>query len=151
VRANMRVVVSIKAGMHAVGFTFLFNTNDDAEDLIRNPFSRTSQDNASGSGLPQLEAALIAGPLHPTGPGDTATRRHIFVCRPTRSGDDEACAKRVLSGLARRAYRRPLTDADLRQLTDFYRQGRSAGGFERGVQLALSYILASPSFIFRAE
>jgi hypothetical protein len=151
VRARMRVQVPIKAGMHAVGFTFLFKSRDDTEDLVKNPFSRASQDNASGSGLPQLEAALITGPLNPTSPGDTAARRRILVCRPTRNGDDEECAKRVLSGLARRAYRRPVSDADLLRLLEFYRQGRSAGGFEGGVQLALSYILASPSFVFRAE
>jgi hypothetical protein len=106
----------------------------------------------------------VTGPFNPTGPGDTPSRRRIFVCRPstsvgsseskTRPGAadaDEACATKILTALARRAYRRPVGDADLAPLLTFYREGRRKGTFETGVQLALRRLLASPTFVFRVE
>src|SRR5262249_6398546 len=109
-----------------------------------------------------LQTVSITGPFDVTGSGDTPSRRRIFTCRPSRSaktpatsggtrGDETACAKQILSTLARRAYRKPVTDADLQPSLAFYTTGARRGGFERGIQLALERILASPQFMFRVE
>jgi hypothetical protein len=90
----------------------------------------------------------------PSGPGDTPSRQHIFICRPTSqssSRDEETCARRILSTLAQRAYRRPVTSADLDLLLPFFKEGRQKGTFETGIQLALRRLLASPNFVFRTE
>ena len=100
-----------------------------------------------------VDYVRLEGPFDPTGPGDTASRRRIFVCRPaeTTAEAEAACARQILTGLARRAYRRPVTDADVETLLAFYRAGRSDGGFERGIQEALVRLLVSPQFLFRVE
>jgi hypothetical protein len=85
------------------------------------------------------------------GPGDTASRRRIFVCKPKGTADELACAKNILSTLTRRAYRRPSTDADIQRLLPFYNAGKMEGGFERGIQKALERVLVSPQFMFRIE
>src|SRR5439155_6058682 len=85
------------------------------------------------------------------GPGTTASREKIFICRPAARADDQPCAEKILSSLAHRAYRRPVTDEDMSQLMALYRQGAQGTGFEGGVRLALQKILVSPDFIFRAE
>ena len=82
---------------------------------------------------------------------ETPSRRRIFTCRPAKAGDEAACARTILSGLARRAYRRPTTAADVDTLFDFYKQGRADGGFEHGIEMALRALLTSPEFLFRIE
>ncbi len=102
-----------------------------------------------------VDGIEITGPFSPTGAGDTASRRRIFSCRaddePVR--DAESCARQILGSLARRAYRRPVTDADLDTLLQFYREGRDqvAGGFEAGVRVALTRLLVDPDFLYRTE
>jgi mono/diheme cytochrome c family protein len=93
----------------------------------------------------------IEGPFNVTGPGDTPSRRKIFVCQPTGAASEEPCAKKILATLARRAYRRPVTDQDVELLLGFYRTGRSQGGFEAGVRSALRTLLVSPNFLVRTE
>ena len=93
----------------------------------------------------------IEGPLSAAGPPDSPSRRRIFVCRPAGPADEEACAREVLGTLARRAYRRAVTAADLDPLLAFYRTGRAAGGFEAGIQFALEGLLVSPDFLLRVE
>src|SRR6185369_12878190 len=90
------------------------------------------------------------------GSGDTPSRKAIFVCRPGDAGPprgeaDDACAKTILSRQARRAYRRPVTDADVQTLLGFYHTGRKRGGFDAGIELALERLLVSPEFLFRVE
>ena len=100
----------------------------------------------------QVSSVIISGPYNPTGPGDTPSRARIFVCRPPAGGkDDDACAHRILGTLARRAFRRPVTEADLKPLLAFYQRGRKDGGFERGIEMALRAMLVSPDFLFRVE
>ena len=103
----------------------------------------------------RLEAIDIAGPYDPTGAGDTESRRRIFVCRPAedaRASGAEACAREILSALASRAYRRPVTEADLETLLRFHRDGREEGGtFDAGIQFALERILLDSSFLVRVE
>jgi hypothetical protein len=94
----------------------------------------------------------VAGPFDPRGPGDTPSRRRIFTCRPTKPSEEPGCARTIVSTIARRAYRRPVTDAELRDLLAFYDQGRAdEGGFEDGIEMALRALLVSPEFLFRIE
>jgi hypothetical protein len=108
-----------------------------------------------------VKALTIKGPFNATGPGTTPSRQRVFVCRPpspsglrrdkSLDAAEEECANRILSTLARRAYRRPVVDRDVAPLLEFYRDGRKKGSFDAGIQLALRRLLASPTFIFRVE
>jgi Protein of unknown function (DUF1592)/Protein of unknown function (DUF1588)/Protein of unknown function (DUF1585)/Protein of unknown function (DUF1587)/Protein of unknown function (DUF1595)/Planctomycete cytochrome C len=101
---------------------------------------------------PEISKLIVGGPYAPTGRGDTPSRRKIFVCRPTRSADEPTCARKILATLARRAFRRPATSADIQPLYFFYEKGRAAGGdFDAAVQSAIEAILVSPEFLFRIE
>ncbi|HXP86728.1 MAG TPA: DUF1592 domain-containing protein [Bryobacteraceae bacterium] len=93
----------------------------------------------------------IAGPLSSTGPGDTPSRRRIFICKPQSASEELPCAKKILSTLARRAYRAPATDDDLEILLGFYQRGRNASGFDTGIQSGIERMLVSPRFVFRFE
>jgi hypothetical protein len=98
-----------------------------------------------------LYSVSITGPFEATGPGDTPSRGRIFVCRPEQPSDGESCAKQILAALMRRAYRRPVTDADLEVPLAFYQQSLEEGGFEAGIEMALRALLVSPHFLFRVE
>jgi mono/diheme cytochrome c family protein len=106
---------------------------------------------------PAVWTMRIDGPFGTSGAGlgvdaeDSASRRRIFVCRPARASDEEPCARRILGELARRAFRRPVTEADVAALLAFFEEGRVRGGFDTGVELALRKILVSPEFLFRVE
>src|SRR5207248_7617555 len=104
---------------------------------------------------PGVESVTIDGPYKVAGPGETPSRSKIFVCRPGSASDaDESCAKKILSTLASRAYRRPVTESDIQSLVGFYREGRSASGaaaFDAGVQRAIERLLVDPEFLFRIE
>src|SRR5207249_1733796 len=103
---------------------------------------------------PAIYSISIIGPYGAKGPGDTPSRRRIFVSRPANSGEEERCATRILATLMRRAYRRPVTDADLRGPLTLYRHARAEGGpgsFDAGVEMGVSAVLVSPQFLFRVE
>ena len=102
-------------------------------------------------GEPGIATLGIDGPYNVKGIAPTTSRRRIFVCRPSGVADEEPCARQILTTLARRAYRRPVTDEDVRTLVSFYRTGRREGGIESGIGLALERILAGPEFLFRIE
>jgi hypothetical protein len=93
----------------------------------------------------------ISGPYDGTVPEETPARARIFVCAPAAAREEAACAKRIVSALARRAYRRPVTDADLKPLLQAYEAGRQKGDFEHGIKWALEAVLVSPKFLFRVE
>ena len=138
------------AGMHDLGVAFVRKsvlTEGPAPTLL--PPRHTS----STYEAPRMDVDTIRleGPFDPTGPGDTPSRRRIFVCHPSGAADEEPCARRILEALARRAYRRPASDGDVETLLAFYRTGRQDGGFERGIQEALARLLVSPRFLFRLE
>ncbi len=149
VDAKLVARVPISAGPHTIGVAFVEKTAAQAQTILRPLLA--SHDPIDGDGMPKIDSVLITGPYEPGSPGDTPSRRRIFSCRPASGKDEEPCARAILSTLARRAYRRPVTDADMRPLMEFYRDGRGSGGFERGVELALRRVLADPSFLFRAE
>jgi len=107
---------------------------------------------------PEISKLIVGGPYEPAGRGDTPSRRKIFVCRPgsvdgrpVRSGQESACARTILTRLARRAFRRPVTSADIQPLYAFYERGRAQGDFESGIQAAVEAMLVSPEFLFRIE
>ncbi len=103
------------------------------------------------TGAPQLATVSISGPFNITGPGDTPSRKKIFVCQPASEKEEEPCARQILSSLARRAYRRDVTKADVSPLIGFYQMGRREGSFEKGIEMALRAMLVSPDFLFRIE
>ena len=93
----------------------------------------------------------ITGPFNATGPGDTPSRHRIFSCRPKNAAAELPCARTILTNLARRAYRRPVTGADLETLLSFYQSARNKKNFDAGIQNALRLILTDPKFLFRTE
>src|SRR5215468_5103672 len=98
-----------------------------------------------------IEVVTVSGPFNATGRGETPSRAKIFVCRPAREKEESACAKQILATMARRAFRRPVTDADLNPLVAFYERGRRERDFDYGVQSAIEAMLVSPDFLFRVE
>jgi hypothetical protein len=100
---------------------------------------------------PSVAMVTVTGPLKITGIGDTPSRRRILTCQPGPQEPELACAKKILGSLAKQAYRRPVTDSDLEGLLSLYQQGRSSGGFDMGISVALQGILTSPQFLFRVE
>jgi hypothetical protein len=104
-----------------------------------------------GQPFPNLDKVIVAGPYNPTGRGDTPSRERIFVCRPKSAADEPGCASTILTALAHRAFRRPVTSADIRPLLAFYTGGRQGADFDSGIQKALQALLISPDFIFRVE
>jgi Protein of unknown function (DUF1592)/Protein of unknown function (DUF1588)/Protein of unknown function (DUF1587)/Protein of unknown function (DUF1595)/Protein of unknown function (DUF1585) len=152
---NWVIRVPMKAGEHEIRATFLMKTNAASEGF-RKPFLKPfigrgptdNRETREGAALRELE---IMGPINPGGAASSPSYQRIFTCKPTTPGAEAPCAKTILTTLARRAYRRPVTDADLKVLIDFYNQGRAAGTFDTGIELALQRILVSPSFLFRAE
>ena len=144
---ELQVRVPMKAGPRAIAVTFVQKTAAQSEQVLQ-PFLRPGR---GGSGLqPYLASVTITGPYLASGASDTPSRRRLFICRPN-GPDATACAKRIIATLARRAYRRPVTDADLQLLMPFYEAGRAEGGVEMGIERTLERVLVSPSFLFRVE
>jgi hypothetical protein len=145
----LRFRVPVKAGKRAVAVTFLKRPSVQFEDQAM-PLLR-DYPGTSDQQQPALSKVEIDGP-YKAAVGETLSRQRIFVCRPAAASADEArCARTVLSTLARRAYRRPATDADVQLLLQFYEDARKDGGFERGIEAAITRMLVSPSFLFRIE
>ncbi len=115
------------------------------------PSIRNSQDIHVGSERPKLTRATIEGPFNVTGISESPSRARLFVCKPTGASDEARCAREILSTVARRAYRRPVTDEDLAPVMTFYERSRKGTDFEAGIRGALPRILTSPSFLFRTE
>ncbi len=102
-------------------------------------------------GNPAVESVTITGPFQAQGLGETPSRSRIFVCYPNTIQEEEACARTILTTLARRAYRRPVAEEEIQDLLDLYIVGRRENSFDRGIEMALQGILAGPEFLFRVE
>ncbi len=142
-----------KAGLHTVGVTFLATNYAPGNDLDQH-FLRSTIETGGLPGFkffPHVGKLRIDGPYNPTGASDTASRRKIFVCRPAGAAQEPACAKQIVTTLARRALRRPVTGQDTETLMSFYQQGRKGGSFDSGIEMALRRILVDPEFVFRKE
>jgi hypothetical protein len=151
---KLTVALPVKAGTHTIWATTVLRSHAVRDDLIK-PFLRTTVDGLDIMGDPSVDRVTIEGPRAATGPGDTASRKKIFVCRPAKPADEDPCATKILSSLARVAYRRPMDKQTVDTLMDFYRKGKSgvtgSGAFERGIESALQFVLASPEFLIRFE
>jgi cytochrome c5 len=158
--SRLRARIHVKAGPRVVSVAFIRKSSAESVEPLQ-PFTR-DLDMQNMNGVPLIEHVEIAGPFNATGPGDTPSRRRIFVCRPTShpnlpqarsrtsTREETACAKTILSTLARRAYRRPV-DTEIDTLLGFYESGRRNGPFDTGIETAVRFILTSPKFIFRDE
>jgi len=136
--------LTLKAGPKLIGVTFVQRTDARDEATLRPRMrSRGTQ--------PAINSVTISGPFKATGGGDSPSRRRIFVCKPSSAAEELPCARRILSTLARRAYRRPVNETDIRDLLPFYERGRKEGTFDLGVQKALERLLVSSQFLFRIE
>ncbi len=134
----------VSAGPHLIGVTFVQKSRAlDESTLSTRPRSRGTQ--------AAVEALNIRGPYTVTGPGNTPSRARIFVCRPASPVTETPCARQILSSLMRRAYRRPVTEADVNDLLPFYTDARTDGNFDFGIQSAIERMLVSPQFLYRAE
>src|SRR5438067_9013213 len=147
------VKLHVKAGERVVGLAFLATTHVPIDDLNQH-YVRSVLDTNPMPGYvfsPQVSQFLIMGPYDGKRPVDTASRRRILICKPTANTEEAACAKKILTNLARQAYRRPVTDGDVEGLMNFYQAGRNKGDFEDGIERALQAILSDPEFVFRGE
>ena len=149
-----QIRLPVKAGPHTVGVTFLATTQVPIDDLNRH-YQRSVLESGPLEGFtfsPQIGQVVITGPYKATPAKDLPSRRKIMVCEPATGSNEIECAKKILSGLARRAYRRPVKTADMEDLLSEYQSGRNQGGdFESGIERALQAILADPEFVFRGE
>jgi mono/diheme cytochrome c family protein len=171
---RLQARVKVRAGQRPVSAGFVEPSSAlgpmRLQDFLRSTIVATDH-----LGLPHVEYMTISGPFNASGPGDTPNRQRVFICRPTREARglaspkpqgrearglaspkpqgnaERPCATTMISKLARRAYRRPVTDSDMSGLLRFYDEGRQSGGFDAGIEMALRAMLASPKFLFRAE
>jgi len=147
---RLKVRVSMTAGPHDVGFTWLDKPAQQQD--VWQPSLRDTQEVHMAGGVPRLRAGVIEGPYNATGISDTPSRDRIFVCHPSAASDESACAQKIVATLTRRAFRRPVTVEDTETPLAFYAQERKSGGdFDAGIRAAVARVLASPSFLYRSE
>ena len=139
--------LKVSAGPHTIGLSLPDRQRGAGVDEIYSDF-RTNAVFTNPGGVPSL---VVTGPLNSTGAGDTPSRRKIFLCRPAATAEEASCARSILTTLARRAYRGPVSAAEIDTLMEFYRKGRQTGDFELGIQEALARVLVAPRFAYRAE
>jgi hypothetical protein len=146
---RLRARIPIKAGPRQIGVAFIRkNSAESVEPLELHSYDHDLQ---NMNGIPLVDHVDITGPLDAMSPGDTPSRRRIFICRPASASEEAPCARRILSTIARRAYRGPVTASDVDLLMNFFESGRKKAGFEYGIQNALHVILSTPRFLFRSE
>jgi len=148
---GFELLVSVQAGPRIIGATFpreMWEAEGVQQPrLFGYHLAVTELPDAN----PGVGSIAIEGPLSVSGPGDSPSRQRIFSCRPTSADAEPACARQILSSLARSAYRRPVDDNDVQGLLNFYTQGRRQGDFDSGIQFALERLLVSPDFLFRIQ
>jgi hypothetical protein len=150
VDAHLKARIAMTAGPHGLGVTFVKEPASLLETK-RQPYQAHYNLHRHPRPSPAVYQVSITGPYDAKGPGETPSRRRILICRPAGPADEEACAKKILSALLRRAYRGRATDAHLERAMKFYRQGREGASFDAGIERALSSILVNPQFLFRVE
>lgn len=134
--------VHVKAGEHLIGASFAQENSASPEGVGRG---------GGFGGSMALDRIVVEGPTKVDGVGETASRNRIFACRPARGSEQVACADKILSALARRAYRRPVTRPEVAKLVAFFKDARSSGTFDEGIRFALERLLVSPNFLLRVE
>ena len=148
---DLEVRIRVDAGPHVIGVSFPRETWEEEGVLQPRQSGFALAVNDMPDGNPALDRVEIHGPLTVDGPGDTPTRRRLFTCTPAAEVDERPCAAEILGALARRAYRRPVSDDDVETLLDFFDIGRRGGSFDAGIGLALERVLADPEFLYRIE
>ncbi len=151
---RLEVRVPVEAGPRVVSVSFVRNVWEPEGILKPRQAGEVLSNDEAYHGNAAVAAVAIGGPYAVTGPGDTPSRRAIFTCRPETAApeDERACAAGIVSRLARRAYRRPVTPDDTDTLLGFFDSGRETGGsFDAGIQLALERMLVDPDFLLRIE
>src|SRR5690606_9915766 len=146
---RLRVRVPVEAGPHEVVVTFIRKNSAETHEPLE--LHTRDQDLQNMNGEPIVDYVSLSGPFNPTGRGETPSRARIFTCRPSSDVEELPCAEEILSTLARRAYRRPVTEEDLGLMLDFFESGSEQGDFDSGIQNALRVMLANPAFIYRSE
>jgi hypothetical protein len=139
--------IKVTAGPHTIGAALVDRQRAAGVDDAFSDFRIDSAFTPGGG----VQTVVITGPFNPTSPGDTPSRRRILVCRPASPSEEAPCARKIISTLARHAYRRAPLDDEVETLMGFYQQGRGAGDFELGIQHALARILVAPGFLYRVE
>jgi hypothetical protein len=149
--ANVRSFrIPVTAGPHTIGASLVDRVRGAGVDEQYSDFRLNSTFVAGGG----VQTVVITGPFKATSTGDTPSRHRIFVCHPAAPADEPACAKKIVATVARRAYRRPLTDDEVATIMTFYEKGRNSvdgGDFEVGIQQALARVLVAPAFLYRTE
>ena len=161
---RLKTKAFVKAGPHMVGVTFIMRNHAESDEPLQ--LHERNHDLQDMNGLPLIDFVSVRGPYNSKGPGDTPSRRRVFTCHPStlrepqgrpeqsrgaKPTEETACARTILSALAKRAYRRPVTNADIDPVLGRYTVGRAKGTFDDGVEQGLRLILANPKFIFRTE
>ena len=126
--------------------TFLHRTYSESDDRLYQQLPGVGQDRVL-----RLGNFEVKGPFSATGISDTPSRKKIFPCHPAAAADEDACAEKIITVLAREAYRRPVTEGDMKLLMKFYRNGRKEKDFDTGIREVVTAVLASPFFLYRAE
>jgi hypothetical protein len=150
---GMRVRFTTKAGPHLLGVTFLQTNFAPVLDLDKH-FMRPTVQTGPTPGFtyfPHVGTVRIEGPFNATQADDSPSRQKIFVCLPQTGAEENACATRILTNLATKAFRRAISASDVNGLMEFYRTGRKEAGFDNGIEMALARLLADPRFIYRIE
>ena len=156
---GLEVRLPVQAGTHELAVTFIDATGsveiEGSRAIFRRPGPFHEGNQLMPVSEPFLSSVTITGPLDVRGPGDSPSRRRILVCSPdagrnARADEETRCARTILASLARRAFRRPVTDADVQPLLTFFAENR-AQGFDAGIEMALRRLLVSPEFLFRVE
>ncbi|MGC1457586.1 MAG: DUF1592 domain-containing protein [Steroidobacteraceae bacterium] len=140
------IQLPMTAGPHRLVLAFVQRAQSESDDWLAsfNPLGGIG-------GLPRIGGIQINGPVAVTGLSETPSRARIFSCHPTDASREQPCARQILAALARNAYRRPVTDADLAAPLRFFAVGRAGKDFDAGIQNAIVSILASPKFLYRVE
>ncbi len=147
---HLRIRVPVGAGPHVIGVAFLKKPTDLLE-TPRQPYQAHFNSYRHPRIQPAIYEVSIIGPYAAKGAGDSPSRRRIFVSRPASPEQEDRCARQILAALARKAYRRPVTAADLQGPLALYRTARAEGDFDAGIEMAVSAVLVSPQFLFRVE
>ena len=141
---ELEIRIPVKAGTRLVSVAFTDSMPSPGAQGRRSAF-------LGANSLPGIDTVFVAGPFGGKTPDETPSRRQIFSCRPAGGRDEEPCARKILSSLTRRAYRRPVTEADVQPLMAIFNEGRAERDFEFGVERALEALLSSPKFLLRVE
>ena len=147
---HLKIRVPVQAGPHALGVAFLKKPSLLLE-TSRQPYQAHFNYYRHPRVQPAIYSISIVGPYGVQSPGDTPSRRRIFVSHPAGPQQEDTAATQILSALLKRAYRRPVTERDLRGPMALYQKGRVEGGFEAGIEMAVAGVLVSPNFLFRVE